>query len=284
VSGETDRWLLKGLAKVLPKINLWRLLIVPLALSFLVGACSRPTETITSGQRESIQTRVTNAFVFTVLFKPTESATNSPFFRLAPLILQEVADTNSATLWRDQVGGGSGPVVACESGLINLNGRPHDQVSYSWTCPLTGSSSQMAQGVRMTLNAAGEPVIWEVLRDSTGASILYVAQSLELAARAEFGPPRPGRKFSIEGSITESPRTVVANVIDDGPLPMGPVIYLRKGSRDVSTLLCRCMASQGGTLLGQRNYELQLSVSRTSSPVALPSTQLQLHLRLPREF
>ena len=252
-----------------------------LIISVLLTACSREAATLLPEQRETIQSRVTNSFAYTVLFKPIETETNAaPALRLAPLILQEVTDTNAAALWRDQFGSGaSGPMVHAESASVVVNSRTHEQYWFTWRYP-----SQQTQGIRLTLNAAGEPVIWEVLADSTGADILYVAQSLELAARAEFGPPLPGRKFSIERSLTEAPRTVVANVIDDGPLPMGPVVYLRQESRDVSTLICRCMASQGGTLLGQTNYELRVNSTQTNRPAVFRSEQLEQRLRLPRSF
>jgi hypothetical protein len=258
-------------------------------LSVSLVACSRQIETLTPGQREVIQARVTARFDNTVLFKPADSGSNSAVaLRLAPLIIQEVTDTNAASLWRDQFdSGASGPLVVSESGTIAVNGRSHDQISYSWTYAASAPSTKSvrkSQGVHLTLNAAGEPVIWEVLEDSSGADILYVAQSLELAARAEFGPPLAGRKFSIERSLADAPDTVVANVIDDGPVPMGPVVYLSQGSRDVSTVICRCMASQGGTLLGQTNYELALTVPQKGTPGKFPPAQLEQRLRLPRNF
>ena len=256
-------------------------------VSVLVVGCDRPTTTLSRPQREAIQTRVTAHFNHTVLFQPRDTG-STVALRLAPLIVQELADTNAAHLQRDQFAlVDAGPLVISEPGKTLVNGRSHDQISYDWSYPSSESPTRSilkSQGVRLTLNARGEPVIWEVLADSTGADILYVAQSLELAARAEFGLPLPGRKFSIERGLTDAPRTVVANVIDDGPLPMGPVVYLRHSSRDVSTLICRCMASQGGTLLGQTNYELHFSEPLTNWPSAFPSAQLEQRLRLPRSF
>ena len=253
--------------------------------SVFLAACNRKSDGLSSGQLGTIQSRVTNCFVHTVLFKPSETETNSTLaLRLAPLIIQEVAGTNASALWQDQFASdASGPRLHVVSGTIALNGRPHDQFSYVWTYSAT-ESGHKAQGVRLTLNARGEPVIWEILADSTGANILFVAQSLELAARAEFGSPLPGCKFSIERSLTDAPDTVVANVIDDGPVPMGPVVYLRKERRDVSTLICRCMASQGGTLLGQTNYAIELVVPQNGKSGQFPPAQLEQRLRLPRKF
>jgi len=258
-------------------------------LCVFLGGCLLPSKTLSPGQREAIQARIAARFANTVLFKPAEAGATDPVaMLLAPLIIQEVADTNASALWQDQFDwADSGPSIRSNLGATIGDGRLHAQVSYSWTYPSGEppvNSARQQQGVRLTLNAVGEPVIWEVFADSSGADIIYVAQSLELAARAEFGPPLPGRKFSIERSLADSPQTVVANVIDDGPVPMGPVVYLRQGSRDVSALICRCMASQGGMLLGQTNYALQPIVPQDGRPTTYPRAQLEQRLRLPRSF
>jgi hypothetical protein len=112
------------------------------------------------------------------------------------------------------------------------------------------------QGVRMTLNPAGGPVVWEVLADSSGVEVIFVSRSLESAALAEFGKPLAGRRYSVERGVKESPNVVVARVIEDGPIAMGPMVYLGAGSRSVSTLICRCMAAQAKQLVESRNYEL----------------------------
>lgn len=112
------------------------------------------------------------------------------------------------------------------------------------------------QGIRMTLNSAGQPVVWEVLDDSSGAELIFVSQGLESAAAAEFGKALPGRRYSSERSLAEAPKVVVARIIDDGPVPMGPIIYLTAGTHDVSTLICRCMPSQAKRLRATRMYEL----------------------------
>jgi hypothetical protein len=73
---------------------------------------------------------------------------------------------------------------------------------------------------------------------------------------AEFGKPLAGRRYSVERGVKESPNVVVARVIEDGPIAMGPMVYLSAGSRSVSTLICRCMAAQAKQLVESRNYEL----------------------------
>ena len=112
------------------------------------------------------------------------------------------------------------------------------------------------QGVRLTLNSAGQPAIWEVLADSSGARLVFVSQSLEAAAAARFGKALPGRRHAIERSVEEAPEVVVARVIDDGPIAMGPIVYLSAGTRTVSTLICRCMPAQVKTLRTTATYDL----------------------------
>jgi hypothetical protein len=112
------------------------------------------------------------------------------------------------------------------------------------------------QGIRTTLNAAGQPVIWEVLADSSRAKLFFVSQTLETAAVAEFGKPLPGRRYAIERSVEAAPNVIVAQVIDDSPTPMGPIVYLSAGTRQVSTLICRCMPAQARKLLATGTYDL----------------------------
>ena len=53
-----------------------------------------------------------------------------------------------------------------------------------------------------------------------------------------------------------APDVIVARVIEDGPVPMGPIVYLSAGTRQVSTLICRCMPAQARKLLATRTYDL----------------------------
>jgi hypothetical protein len=95
-----------------------------------------------------------------------------------------------------------------------------------------------------------------VLGDSSGAELFFVSQNLEAAAVAEFGKPLPSRRYAIERSVEEVPEVVVARVLDDSPVAMGPIVYLSAGTRAVSTLICRCMPAQASRLLATRTYEL----------------------------
>lgn len=254
-----------------------------------VTSCTKQTTALATHQREAIQSRAATVFTNVVLFKPVEGGVESPLaIQLAPLILQEVTQTNTANLGRDEFAPpDSPPQVVYEVGGTPVNQRSHQQFSYTWNYPArgaAGAAGQKIQGVRLTLNAGGAPVIWEVRADSSGAGIIYVAQSLELAARAEFGPPLPGRKYSIERGLAEAANIVVANVIEDGPMVMGPIVYLQRETRDVAAVICRCMSAQFHTLVGQAEYELEARQATNGPAAGFPAGPLEARLRLPAVF
>jgi hypothetical protein len=121
-------------------------------------------------------------------------------------------------------------------------------------------------------------MIWEVLGDTSGYELIVVSESLEQRAAAESGPPLPGRRFSVENSTNTVPRTLVMRVIDDGPVVMGPIIYLSHGSHDVASIICRCMPAQATNVTVTSNYEL---LFHPAGNAAWPETLLEKRLRLP---
>jgi hypothetical protein len=241
---------------------------------FLNGCALQPT-LVNSFQRDEIYLRASARFGSTVLWKPDAAPENSPAARFAPLIVEEVFPGVGAAAPSD-----SFLPVAAEVTKITINGRACDQFTFTWKYPshTPAAKALSTQGVRITLDSSGKPVIWEALADTSGAQIIFVSQSLEAAARAAFGPPLSGRRFSIERSLAQAPNTVVARVIEDSPTPMGPVVYLRAGTHDVSTLICRCMPSQAETLQVQRNYPM------TTGPTGFKPSRLRQQLRLPPLF
>jgi hypothetical protein len=160
----------------------------------------------------------------------------------------------------------SRPAVYWQADTVQLARRGHLRFSYVWCYSISesygsnrgpGAESGLAlQGIRITLNSAGRPALWEVLADSSRAELIFVSHSLESAALAEFGKPLPGRHYAIECSVEKAPNVIVARVIDDGPVAMGPIVYLSAGTRTVSTLICRCMPVQVKKLLATGTYDL----------------------------
>lgn len=250
-----------------------------ISLGLVAVACrSLPHEKATAAIQLEIQSRTTNHFANVILLKPaSRDDETSPVVQLAPLLIQTVANTNASPLWRDY----PTPQLQAHKAIVLLNNRWHWQYTYTWNYP---TGPQRSQGVRLTLDSRDTPVIWEILMDTSGQQIIYVSQTLEHAARKEFGPPLPGRKFSIERSLTDLPGVVVANVIEDGPLAMGPILYLHPTSHDVLALICRCMPAQFQNLCDQRDYELAeiTPENREKSPFA--PAPLEQRLRLPGRF
>ncbi len=246
-----------------------------LALVITLGGCAGPQRAavpgLTESSRAEIYGRATLEFTNAIFFRPATSGPTDPSaLRFNPLIVQEAAGEEPAGR-RDYFGRISastrrtavnpdGPTVYFRAGSVTLRGRSHEQFTYVWLYPASTptyeDSALLMQGVRITVDSAGRPAIWEILADKSGAQIIFVAQSLEAAAAVEFGKPPPGRRYAIERGLGDAPDTVVARIIDDGPVPMGPIVYLRAGTREVGTLTCRCMPDQAKKLIGQSEYEL----------------------------
>lgn len=228
--------------------------------------------------------RATNEFARAEFFKPAETRTNDLAFTLAPLILQQVKDATEPLSLADRFGtwGVSNGVpvldpshlaIYWEVDTVQIRGQEHARFCYVWgyspdpneagdrhrTNALSADQAAPGlplQGIRITLDAAGQPIIWEVLADGSGEELFFVARNMEAAAVAEFGKPLPGRRYAIERSVAAAPGVIVARVIDNSPVAMGPTLYLSAETRKVSTLICRCMPAQARKLLATRSYDL----------------------------
>jgi hypothetical protein len=252
-----------------------------LALGIAAGCVAVSDEHSANGlpaaRRAEIYERVSLAFTNAILFKPVEGAlTNSLAFKLAPLIIQETATGDGETvLRRDRLVGltdaeghaaidKTKPIIYAHEGAVTIHGQPHAQVTFFWRYAAEADAisglEAAVQGVRITLDADGFPAVWEVLADSSGAALIFVAQSVETTAAREFGSPFPGRRFAVERAAVEQPTVVVARVIEDGPVPMGPIVYVAAESRQISTVICRCMPSQARRLTEESRYYELVSV------------------------
>lgn len=154
------------------------------------------------------------------------------------------------------------PTVYAAWTMVEIGGTKLDQVVYVWwyarRCERCRGRHSTGRGVRVALGADGFPVVWEALSGQPKQRVLYVSQSLERAAKELFGEPLPGRRFSIERGLEATPDVIVARVIDDGPAPMGPYVYV--GARDeyaITTVLCRCMPSQMESVEDTLYYDLE---------------------------
>ena len=77
---------------------------------------------------------------------------------------------------------------------------------------------------------------------------------------------------------------VVAHVIADGPVAMGPILYLHPTSHDVLALICRCMPAQFQNLHDQRDYELVEITPENREKTPFAPQPLEQRLRLPGRF
>ena len=264
------------------RTRLRAVLLLLAGLSALAG-CATRKDVFTAAQAAVIRDRAESHFPRAFYLKPAETSNASTqAWQLAPLFIIEMTDAGAAP---DLPGPTARPQVCSQAGHTMLNGRRHEQMTYWWTYSNHSRSRRdvlPAQGVRITLNAAGQPVVWEVLADPSGAEIVFVSQNLELQAKQEFGAPLPGRRFAVERSPADAPNAVVARVIEDGPVTMGPIVYLRAGTRGVTTVICRCMEAQVRELVGQQEYEL---VSAANAPGHFRKLgSVQQRLRLPGKF
>lgn len=247
-------------------------------------------------------------------FKPREGSASERSVGLASLIVQEVVgadvavDRFGAVYSRADGSVGVDAAVATVyvgSSVARLGGREYEQIVHVWFYPPDAPDGAIRwQGMRMTLGLDGYPIVWEVLANDTDMNVLFVSRSLERASGEAFGAVLPGRRFAVERSVDEQPNVVVARVLEDGPVPMGPFVYLQARTRAVTTLLCRCMASQMSNIVVNEYYDLVelaalegLDLRRTEPPISVSTDGMKLSaseradpswldraLRLPERF
>lgn len=243
-------------------------LVNALLLAVLAGCVGFEAERDALGQRRAtLDAQVGRTFTNAALFKPdpTFSASGSLENTLAPIVLQERLGQSDTGLGVQNRFGAlevegidlERPAIYVRAGEVQIHGLAHAQMTYLWCYrPDPASGNPQVRGVRLTLNSAGEPVLWEPLSPEPSVRVFFVAESLERAAAAEHGAPLPGRRFAVERSAVETPDVFVARLIDDGPIPMGPMVYVEARANAISTVLCRCMPAQVGHIVENAFYEL----------------------------
>ncbi len=205
---------------------------------------------------DAVYERTDRDFDSAVMFRPDDATIEDPAHTLAPLIVVENGAPDSTP-----------PEVTYH--------RTESGWTYRWTDPTSG----VEQGVHLTLGEDGFPIVYEVLRDSSGARLLFVDMTLEQRAIDEYGPPLPGRRFSVERSLEETPDVAVGGVFEPGSTPLGPFVYLWSGTHDVNVVLCRCMAPRVFDIVDSIAYTLTSGDLSYRPPVT--STDV---LRLPADF
>ncbi len=216
--------------------------------------------------------RAHHTFKEAILCLPRDGSTVGPVADLAPLIVHEVSaesevgaafgalrSDDTGSLWVDP----DEPAVYYETGSVEVNGVRYTSLIFRW---YYGSHTDFGravgvQAVHLVLDGDGFPLVYEAVRSPTFPAEpsdprnLFVSRSFELAARAAFGDPLPRRRYAAERGLEDPGQSVVIRVLEDGPLPMGPYVYIDATNR-VTTLACRCSPSQMDRVLKSEYYDL----------------------------
>jgi hypothetical protein len=204
------------------------------------------------------------------MYKPRDGADDAEAPALAPLILWEVERearpaAHFGAVFIDPDGqvhvDVTQPTIYVSRSTTAIGGRPYERVTYRWWGPgpsdTRGDAGVRMFGFRMTLGRDGFPLVWEAVDCNRSCDVTYVSTSLEEAATRAFDAPVAGRAFAIERSVESAPGTVVVRVLEDGPMPMGPYVYIDAMNGNVTTLLCRCMASQVERIVSTAYYDIR---------------------------
>ncbi len=227
--------------------------------------------------------RAASVFETADFWKPAESSAGGIEDDLAPLIVQEVVTGDGGStdpgrfgaVYLDNAGNvrvnPEEPTVYAAVGTMTFRGVEHEVAGYVWCYPPSGPGSSgdaiRCRRLWMMLDAEGFPLVLEIIPSFEGSRmapcgaddlhVLFVSASLERRAAQTLTPPLPGRRYVVERSRRDAPCTVVAGVVEDGPIPMGPYVYLDSTSQSVTTLHCRCSPSQMERILTSGYYELR---------------------------
>lgn len=175
-------------------------------------------------------------------------------------------------------------VLAAEDSLA-VHGEDYRRVMFAGM-----EGADLAWVLVFALDDRGFPIVFEVQESGDGGvGRIFAVRSLESAAAAAFGPPLPGRRFSVEADKACAPNTIVARIVEDGPEPMGPYVYYRPaGTPGVTTLLCRCSPAQVNMFSASQDYQLEIvspeEFRRITAGIHSPSLQLDRRLRIPPGF
>lgn len=215
---------------------------------------------------EAIYARATHSAGAVLLFKPTVQDTQNWETLLAPFILQSTGDAEEE-IQQGRRGFGvplpaSGSVTQAVvyylAAPISVGGLAHTQMLYLWLYAEADFPEALpAQGVRITLNPQGFPVIWEMLAAPQNRQEVYVAGSIEHASLQHFGGRLPGRRFAVEPALERAPRLVMPAVVEDSPVVFGPMVYLERRTHGPHAVICRCMPALATQIVDTLYYDLQ---------------------------
>lgn len=232
-----------------------------------------------SPDRSAYVRRAVREFDKAVFYKPRVEGVEAEVGALAPLIVREVsgeAAEPAAPQWLKAVAfenwfrpnqEAHKPTVYYETGTLTIAGIEYDVITYTWFDVATSPPVTEPKPRKLTTVIGHDdfPILWEFehMLGPPRPRLLFVSASLERQAADEF---RRGRRHDVEWTFDVAPGAIIVRVIEDGPIPMGPYVYLDAVSGDVTTLLCRCSPSQVREFVEEGFYDLR------------PMEQLNAHL------
>lgn len=261
------------------------LALIPFLLPCLTG-CAAPAQKMVAplpeSQRLALIARTNERLSQAVFFKPETGAPAELREALAPLIVWETAASEDRAVpgrGHPVIGAVASvsdtgvaidpaePTVYVDSTPVTIDGAEYEYITHRWygamaaaydnSEPLPVQMATACRGVSMVLGPDGFPCVWLVDEPDREAELVFVSRSFEAAAAAEYGDPLPGRRFSAERALCETPVTVVAGVVEDGPVPMGPYVYLDAAGLDIRSVRCRCNSSLVDELVKSVWYKLR---------------------------
>ncbi len=230
-----------------------------------------------------------------VFYKPDESHVEPLRPEMAPLMVLEVGNGSRPTAKMSGLGfvftgaddmlrvDDAQPVVYAALGSSFVGGAVRSQTVVAWCQEVAISEDAyevVCRGVRVTHGDNGYPLTWEVLDPKRLGCVIYVSETVESLSRTSYGAPVAGRRHSVERAVEDELGAVVPRVLSDGPMPMGPFVYLDAARGDVTAVLCRCMASQVDRFTETRQYRVLPLVELGGLGRALTEDETSLAARL----
>ena len=261
--------------------------IPSLAVALLIGANATtaqppPAHDLANQLRQS----ATREFAYGIHLKPDANTLSARAREFVPLIVREVvADADMLQIPPYFFGGCDvrwfafphwleGRMSDWRRAFVNessvaISGTEHEQITFAWSMGKTTEGHESADAreterqqqaiiiaVRITLGLDGFPVVWEILDSRIQYRVLYVSRSAEFLARKQFGDPLPQRQFAMERSVEEAPNVILVRALEDGPVPMGPYLYV-DGTNRIVSVLCRCNPAQVDQFVKEDLYQVQ---------------------------
>ncbi len=243
--------------------------VLILFMATLVGCVSNTGESRTrsvcsAACYDTWTARASRTFASARYFKPDTKSTKMSVLvhQFSPLVVQE-----SGWMLPDALAAGGPPIVYVEESRLIIRELVYDQITYRWLVlrdqernPLQEGrhvgheKSHEIRGLRITVGQDGFAAVCEVIQPGSLYRRVFVSKSMEEAARKAFSEPLEGRRYAVELSVDLAPHVIVVGVFDDGPIPMGPFVYL-DAALNVTAIRCRCSASLVDAFSDESVYE-----------------------------